>query len=306
MSLIKYLKALADDTRLRLVHVLSLHELSVNELVNILEMGQSRISRHLKILSEAGLLTSRRDGLWVFYSTTSTGPAHDFLNTLTPFWQDTHQADANMSLKIMEERVLKTKHFFNSIAEHWDTLNREILGDFDLAQTIYDLMPTCGVAADLGCGTGLILEKMQPKAQALIGVDGSPRMLELARRRFKPEDDIKISLRIGDLLHLPLRDSETDFACINMVLHHLSQPESALLETRRVLTPGGLLTLIDFDKHSQEQMRTNYNDLWLGFDLDTLDNLLQTSGFKVLIKRKQAVQQALHLNIILAQKLETL
>ena len=225
-----YFKALSDETRLRLVHILLHYELSVNELVRILGMGQSRVSRHLKILTEAGLLTARRDGLWVFYAATRCGEASDFLQAMGPFLHtDTAmREDLAMAAQILEERALKTRQFFNAIAEDWDELNREVLEDFDLPAAVLAAVPEgCRVAVDLGCGTGAVLERLLPASQSLIGVDGSARMLEMCRRRFSPVDlanENRISLRIGELDHLPLRDQEADFACINLVLHHLSDP----------------------------------------------------------------------------------
>lgn len=325
---IRYFKALSDETRLRLVHVLGRYELSVNELVSLLEMGQSRVSRHLKILSEAGLLQSRRDGLWVFYSAVEEGEGRAFLKAAEPFVaaEARMRADLDMAARILEDRALKTRQFFNAIADHWDTLSREVLGGFDLAGAVRDAMPeACGVAVDLGCGTGLVLEKMRERARKVIGVDGSPRMLELARRRFSPEGaaeawsdpvfpaagaDIPagspalapLSLRIGELDHLPLRDEEADFASINMVLHHLSDPAPALAEIRRVLRPGGLLMVTDFDRHAQERMRSDYGDRWLGFDRATLETLLRAAGLVPESCRTRAVEQNLALNLTLARR----
>lgn len=304
MSLaLQYFKALSDETRLRLIHVLNRHELSVNELVAILEMGQSRVSRHLKILTGAGLLTSRRDGLWVFYSAAAEGDGRAFLDAVTPFVTTDMilQADIDMAQKIIEERALKTRQFFNAIAEDWDELNREVLGGFDLAGAVGAAMPTCETAVDLGCGTGSVLERMLPHAQEVIGVDGSPRMLELARRRFA-EGSERVSLRIGELDHLPLRDSEADFACINMVLHHLSDPCVALGEIRRVLRRGGLLMVTDFDRHDNERMRSDYGDRWLGFEAAQLDELLSEAGFSVRERRIQPVEKGLALHLVLAEK----
>ena len=139
-------------------------------------------------------------------------------------------------------------------------------------------------------------------AQEVIGVDGSPRMLELARRRFSEGAD-RVSLRIGELDHLPLRDGEADFASINMVLHHLSDPHIALGEIRRVLRSGGLLMVTDFDRHDNERMRTDYGDRWLGFDGAHLDALLAEAGFSVRERRRQEVEKGLALHLVLAEKI---
>lgn len=327
LNALVFFKALSDKTRLRLVYVLSRYELSVNELVTMLEMGQSRVSRHLKILTEAGLLTSRRDGLWVFYSAVNEGIGADFLKAISPFLDDQEMhADMEMAARILEDRAMKTKQFFNSIASHWDTLSSEVLGDFDLAAAVCERIPkNCGTAVDLGCGTGLVLAKMREYARQVIGVDSSPRMLTLSRRRFDPEgreifreerlaypsccSDIPrnsnlapLSLRIGEIDHLPLRDEEADFASMNMVLHHLSDPTLALSEIKRILRPSGLLLITDFDRHDQERMRTDYGDRWLGFDKLMLEKFLHASGFTLLSCERIPVEQELALNVTLAKR----
>ena len=301
---IQYFKALADDTRLRLLHVLNRHELNVNELVQILEMGQSRISRHLKILSASGLLVWRREGLWVFYSAPKEGDARAFIDAMLPFLENDPEfmADMAMAAGLIEERAQKTQHFFNTIAEDWDKLSREVLGGFDLPRAVSSRMPAhCRVATDLGCGTGNVLAAMLEKAENVIGVDGSPRMLELARRRFI-ESAERISLRIGDLSHLPLRDGETDFASMNMVLHHLPSPVEVLAEIYRILAPGGALVLTDFNRHEDERMRTDYGDRWLGFELHTLEKHLKTAGFTLRSSETLPVERDLSLHIITAER----
>ncbi|MDR1360480.1 MAG: metalloregulator ArsR/SmtB family transcription factor [Deltaproteobacteria bacterium] len=296
-------KALADETRLRLLHILNRHELNVNELVLILEMGQSRVSRHLKILSAAGLLTWRREGLRVFYSTPGEGERRDLIDAVLPFMENDPQfaADMVMAAGMIEERARRTRQFFNSIAEDWDKLSREVLGSFDLAGVVRERMPFCRVAADLGCGTGTVLAAMLDKAEKLIGVDGSPRMLELARRRFVHSED-QVSLRIGDLAHLPLRDAEADFVAINMVLHHVASPLEVLRETQRVLAPGGRLALTDFNRHADERMRADYGDLWLGFDAETLHSHLIKAEFRLLDSETLPVERSLALHVITAEK----
>lgn len=298
---IQFFKALADDTRLRLANVLNRRELNVNELMTILDMGQSRISRHLKILSSAGLLSWRRDGLWVFYTVVEQGPGRRFIDATLPFVADDElfRADRDMAASVMEERSRKTSQFFNAIAEDWDQLSRDILGAVDLPAAIVGHMPQGGVAADLGCGTGHVLEHMLERASSVIGVDGSARMLELARRRLCADAD-RISLRIGDLEHLPLRDAEADFVSMTMVMHHLSSPASALEEARRVLRPGGLLALSDFDRHDTEAMRVSYGDRWLGFSRESLESFLQKAGFVIKSATRTPVEQGLFIHLILA------
>jgi ArsR family transcriptional regulator len=162
----------------------------------------------------------------------------------------------------------------------------------------------CDVAADLGCGTGAVLERMCRHVRELIGVDGSPRMLELARRRFaagQAGGAAHVSLRIGEWEHLPLRDGEAHFACINLVLHHLSEPFAALKEIRRVIRPGGLLLATDFDKHGNEQMRKDYGERWLGFDESMLLDMFVKAGFDPCQTTRRPVDKELCLLLVLAE-----
>lgn len=299
---LQYFKALGDDTRLRLACILSRFELNVNEMIAILDMGQSRVSRHLKILSSAGLVTSRRDGLWVFYAAVSGGEARRFMESVLPFvvGDPLIQADFTTASSIIEERLRATRQFFNAIAEDWDSLAKDVLGDYDLPGAIAALAPHGAVVADLGCGTGEVLERMLPVAGELIGVDGSARMLEMARRRFSA-DSSHISLRIGDLEHLPLRDGEADFVAVNMVLHHLTAPGTALAEARRVLKKGGRIVITDFDRHENESMRVTYGDRWLGFTAETLRNALENEGFTVISAERRPVEKGLFIHLIQAE-----
>lgn len=299
---INYVKALADDTRLRLLNVLNRYELNVNELIAVMDMGQSRVSRHLKILASAGLLSWRRDGLWVFYSAVADGEGRKFIEAMLPFvaGEKEFQEDLSAAAGIIEERLRTTRQFFNAIADDWDQLAREVLGAYDLPGAIAALVPSGSVAVDLGCGTGEVVERMLESADEVIGVDGSARMLDLARRRFAA-DASRVSLRIGDLEHLPLRDGEADFVCVNMVLHHLSSPVAALEEARRVLRPGGRIAIADFDRHEDESMRVNYGDRWLGFTEEGLRSALENAGFTPLSARRTAVEKGLFIHLIEAE-----
>lgn len=299
-------KALADETRVRLINVLMRYELSVNELVQILAMGQSRVSRHLKILTEAGLLKFRRDGLWVFYSVPDGGEKLDFLRAVAPFFPKNQvlRSDLSLGAKALEERTLRARQFFNAIADHWDDLNREILAGFDLPAKVLAALPSpCGVVADLGCGTGAVLAAMMTRASSVIGVDGSARMLDLCRARLgaPAADSGKVSLRIGELSHLPLANGETQFASLNLVLHHLYRPEEIFAEIKRALSRDGILFIADFMRHNDETMRRDYGDHWLGFDPAELKRVLSRSGFETSRVEKQPVARNLCLFMITAR-----
>ena len=304
-SALNLFKALSDETRLRLMALLSVYELSVNELTALLNMGQSRISRHLKILSAAGLLQFRRDGLWVFYSFPPEGNGREFWLDVRKYVQESQdlqpqiKSDLTLAAGIIRERTVKTRQFFNAIAEDWDELSQELLAGFDLPARVLDLAPENALAVDLGCGTGYMLERLLGKSRRVIGVDGSPQMLELARRRLAPFKE-RVSLRIGELEHLPLADREADFAVISMVLHHMEEPESVIRETRRVLAPGGSLLIADLLKHKKEEMRSKYGDRWLGFESAYLESLLE--GFRKITTEIQPLKNGLEVALILAER----
>jgi SAM-dependent methyltransferase len=286
-DLLRIHKALADETRLRLAGILRRFELNVGELVAVLGMSQPRISRHLKILVEAGLVDCRREGLWAFYCAAATGPGRQVLD-LSAVFMDTPEfaADAKHAEAAVRERVQATRRFFDAVAGHWRDLSREVLGELDLPGVIASRVPDGASVADLGCGPGELLERLGARACLVIGVDNSPRMLELAGLRLNgngrgaPEGRAGVSLRLGDLTHLPLREGEAQACVFSMVLHHLPDPVAALAEARRVLCPGGRLIIADFDRHENEAMRVQYGDARLGLDQRQLRGWLEEAGFE--------------------------
>jgi ArsR family transcriptional regulator len=282
MKVINYFKALADETRLRLLNLLNQHELNVNEIVAVLNMGQSRISRHLKILTDNNLLISRHDGLWTFYSASSSQNGSEFISAIQYLFkrEDIFGTDLNRAREIIERRSKETTRFFDSIAEDWETLKAEIIGDFDLNGFILDHIPSSDTAVDLGCGTGDLLADLQGKTSLVIGVDKSPNMLERARKRFSRHKS-NIDIRIGEIEHLPLGDGEADLAIINMVLHHLASPQTAFREINRILASNTRFIIVDFLKHNLENMRLKYGDRWLGFSEKKIKKWLKESGFRV-------------------------
>lgn len=294
MELVKFCKAMSDETRVRLVGLLMRHELNVGEIVQAVGMGQSRVSRHLKILLDAGLVVVRRDGLWAFYRAVQEGRAHAFLNGASAMIEGeaVFADDLSRTEEVLRRRVEMTREFFDSVAEDWDGLARDVLGELDLAAEILARMEKCSVAADLGCGPGDLLPRLAEKSGSVIGVDNSQKMLDTARSRFPGNKGI--SLRIGELPHLPLRDWETDFAVLSMVLHHLSEPQLAIAEAGRVLKMGGKLVVAEFDRHDNEHMRTEYGDLRLGVSKAEMENWLGWARFDIKTIAVHPVNKGLH------------
>ena len=281
---IAYFRALSDKTRLRLLNLLAHQELNVNEVVDILNIAQSRVSHHLKILAESGLLSSRRDGLWMFYSGAKAGPAKAFFDAIRFLFEDDRELaeDLAHSKAILWQRQEETAGFFDAVAGDWDRMQREVIGEADLTGEIIKRVRKCATAADLGCGSGRFLTALQDKADTIIGVDKSPKMLKEAKRHIlRTRAGGNFDLRIGEVEHLPMADSEADVALINFVLHHLPSPEEGIAEAFRVLKKGGSFVIVDFAKHKNETMRKKYRDRWLGFSRTELEKWLTEAGFKL-------------------------
>ena len=304
MESLSYFKALADETRIRLFNILLSNELSVNELVSLMDMGQSRISRHLKILTDSGLLQCRRDGIRAFFSVSKNGKEKEFAEAIRFLFHDDSllKDDLKNAEIILNDHKKKSKQFFNRIAHKWDDLQQQIMGDFDLNRAILKNVEQCEFAVDLGCGTGKLLYYLKDFATVTVGVDSSPVMLEQARKLFSEENG-NVRLRLGELEHLPIGDKEADFVIISMALHHLSAPEKAIAETARILKKKGKFVIADFEKHKDEHMRDKYGDQWLGFSKEEIEVFLSNNGFVINDMESFPMNQSLKLNIYKSEKI---
>ena len=272
-------KALADESRVRVLNLARHREMNVSEIVEALKMGQSRVSRHLKILADTGLVVSRRDGTWVLYRVPGAGSAAEALDSLEPLLDaEPHlDGDRNEASRLVQQSRQRTQRFFDSVAPHWDDLKADIIGDTDLSGAIMEHIGSCGCAADLGCGTGDLLTCLLRHADHVVGVDSSAEMLARARERFSA-NGAAVDLRIGEIEHLPMRDGEADFGVLNLVLHHLADPAAGIAEAARVLAPGSVLVITDFVRHTEESMRSDYGDRWLGFSQEELGTWFSAAG----------------------------
>jgi ArsR family transcriptional regulator len=303
MEILKQFKALSDPTRLRLLFILEHFELNVNEIVSVVNMVQSGVSRHLKILLEAGLLVSRKDGSFIYYTTNKTGYNRELV-VLTCNQLENEpglQEDIARTQQCIILRKNRSRGFFRTAAPRWDRLKKKVLGDFNPNPVLERYLQDASVIADLGCGTGEMLAGLLGRGgKTLIGVDASPEMLEQARLRL-PESQ-NLELRIGELEHLPMREQEVDAALMSMVLYHVSEPEKAIREVYRVLNPGGLFLLVDFLKHDQEQIKDIIGGVWLGFTQQQISGWLDRTGFNLKHTESYPVEKTLTLTFYLAQK----
>jgi len=302
MEIIKQFKALSDLTRLRLLNILYQYELNVNEIVSIIDMIQSGVSRHLKILLEAGLLVLRKDGSFIYYAANKAGDSLSLINLACSRLEqepvcvmDLQRAKQSITL-----RKNRTKRFFRTVAPQWDRLKKEVLGNFDL-NGVLKQMALGDKVADLGCGTGEMLGSLFPEnKKKLIGVDSSPEMLEQAR--IKLPGLKAIDLRLGELENLPMKDQEVNIVIMSMVLYHIFEPEKSIHEVFRVLKPGGLFLLADFEKHDQENIKEIIGGSWLGFEKQQINGWLSTCGFTLNSFKRYEVEKGLCINLYAAEK----
>lgn len=276
------LKSIADPCRLRLVAILGRGEFTVQELTGILSMGQSRVSRHLKILSDAGIVTAKRQGTWSYYR---VGGENSFFSSLSPLLEqqllsaEGYEKDLAAVARLLEERRRRSREFFDRNARQWDDLVKSLLPVPGYLPELLISVPVGGTLVEIGVGTGSLLPELVKRVDSLIGVDHSPAMLEEARQRLAEGGVGGVDLRLGEMTHLPLPDSSADCLLFNMVLHHAPDPSAVLHETARVLRPGGILLIADLARHERELVREQLADQWLGFEEDELAAWLEQAGF---------------------------
>jgi ArsR family transcriptional regulator len=275
------LSTLADATRTRMLVLLERHELTVSELCTVLQLPQSTMSRHLKTLSDAGWVTSRRDGTSRYYTLSLDERVHarrlwSLLRDQVSITAGADQ-DARRLKNVLAQRQSKSQEFFESTAGQWDKVRADLFGAGSYLQVLPALLDDEWVVGDLGCGTGQVASALAPFVGRLIAVDRSGEMLQAARRRLR--DLPAAEVRRGELEALPIADAELDAATLILVLHHLPDPGAALVEAARVLKQGGRLVMADMLPHDREEYRQQMGHVWLGFSEDHIARLLTAAGF---------------------------
>ncbi|MEZ4600465.1 MAG: metalloregulator ArsR/SmtB family transcription factor [Syntrophotaleaceae bacterium] len=276
------LKALADSSRLRLLAVLAGGEFTVQELTAILKMGQSRISHHLKVLAREKLVTFNRQGTWAYYRLQKDNP---LFGEIWPALEKRlhllpeEAGDRRRLLEVLESRRRRSQFFFDAFAEQWDQLSRQVLPTADYQAQLLGMIPCCRILLEVGAGTGGLLPALCNKADRLLVVDHSRAMLDRAIARSEEERLCAIDFRLGDMHHLPLMDGETEWAVLNMVLHHAANPSAVLQELVRTISAGGGLLIADLQRHDQEWTREKMADQWLGFEAREIEEWMMAAGF---------------------------
>jgi ArsR family transcriptional regulator len=272
----------SDPTRIRILALLEREELAVQEIMEVLGMAQSRVSRHLAILREAGLLEDRRDGTYAFYrfAPPQKAPWRDTWALVVENLRGdaTAERDAAALSRVMESRSERTRSFFDSVGPEWDALRKVFNDDALRAQAVSRLLDPNLVVADIGTGTGILAIELARLGVRVIGIDHSSRMLDAARAKAAAEAGLQIEFRHGEASALPFSDGEVDAVFAHMVLHYLPSPSDAIAEMARVVKPGGTVVTVDFVPHQHEWMREELGVSWLGFSAEEVAGWFRAVG----------------------------
>jgi ArsR family transcriptional regulator len=279
-------QALADPTRLRIVALLRLMELSVGELAQVLGQSQPRVSRHLKILADARVLERRKEGSWVFLTLADPERVEPMF-ALIDAWADSatqglFASDAARTETIRADRAEAANLYFAGHAEVWDQIRSLHVAESEVEQAIDDALGKrpLGRLVDVGTGTGRMIELFGPRSSQATGIDRSSDMLRVARVKLEAAG-ISSSLRQGDMYALPLGDQSAETIVIHQVLHYAHSPAVAIAEAARVLAPGGTLLVVDFAAHDREELRDRDAHIRLGFDDEVMAGWFASAGLEV-------------------------
>jgi ubiquinone/menaquinone biosynthesis C-methylase UbiE/DNA-binding transcriptional ArsR family regulator len=282
-STLKSLRALSDPTRLRIVALLEREELSVNELQEITHMGQSRISTHLGLLQESGLLQSRREGKRTFYKLngeTDTVALQIIQLAMQGAKEMGEYAADQINLKrILGRRNEQAQVYFNQVAGRFDRSYGPGRSWQAFGHLLLRILPPL-VVADLGSGEGLLSELLARRAKKVIAVDNSEKMVLFGANKAKKNGLKNLEFRLGDLEHPPLEPQSVDLAILSQALHHAENPAQAIASAFQALKSGGQIMILDLSQHTFEKARELYGDRWLGFAESDLHRWLEEAGFK--------------------------
>lgn len=289
-QLLNLFRALGDETRLRTMLLVQYRELSIGELAAVFDQSQPRVSRHVRILDEAGLIERRKEGSWVFIRPART----DFDHVLSSLLQGRHGAGAETARqdrealdRLREAGAREAEKWFEANAFEWDCLRSLHVPESNVEQAIlstlddreYDRM------ADIGTGTGRMVELLGDRAAHVVALDRSPSMLRLARAKL---DGREVDFLQGDFNDLPLEENSCDLMVFHQVLHFAQHPERVMAEAARVLKPGGDLLIADFALHQREELRTRFAHNRLGFADDDMEQWMADCGLAPVERRELA------------------
>ena len=282
-ALLTGLRAAGEPTRLRLLALCAHGELSVSELTQILSQSQPRVSRHLKLMVDAGLLTRIREGSMVFYRIAHEHESAHLARTLVDLLPD-DDAELNRDLArldmIREKRAQLADNYFQENASQWDKIRALHVPEADVENRLLDMVGTEHIETflDIGTGTGRILELFASQVERGIGMDLSSEMLAIARAQLENEQYRHIHIRKGDMYNMPLDSESVDLATLHLVLHFSLEPALVLIEAARTLKNNGRLIIVDFAAHQEEHLRTEHRHQRLGFTDGEIVQAMENAG----------------------------
>ena len=274
-ELLSSLKAAAETTRIRIMFILSHGELNVSELTYVLGQSQPRVSRHLKLMAEAGLLSRHKEGNWVLFRLRNEGLGGALARALVDMLSTKDSllsGDLARLEAVKRQRDEKAAAYFSSNAASWSDLRSLHVDEENVEQAMTRLIgrEPVDTVVDLGTGTGRVLELFADQARQLYGIDSSREMLAIARTSLEKHGVKQAELRQADVYALPLADASADVVTVHQVLHFLDEPQKALFEARRILKPSGRLLIVDFAPHELEEMRENHAHRRLGISAEQM------------------------------------
>ncbi len=282
-TLVARMECLADPTRLRLLRLLQQRELGVADLCRALQLPQSTVSRHLKILTDRGWTVTRRSGTANLYRLLLDELDEDARN----LWEVARRQLGDSSVFAQDDERLRhllaareneTKRFFADAADRWSRLRRELYGESFTYAALLSLLPEHWTVADLGCGTGEASAILAPYVGRIIAVDDSPEMLDAARQTAAGLE--RVEVREGHLAAVPIESGSCDAALLLLVLTYAPDPPAVLAEASRILKPGGRLVIVDLQHHDREDFRREMGQTTMGFEPEQLSELCQAAGLE--------------------------
>ncbi len=286
VSTLNVLKAAGEPTRLRLLNLITKSELKVSDITNIIGQSQPRVSRHLKLLCDAGLIQRFQEGTSVFYRAVPDGPFANLVKSINAlsFGGFSNTSDLSKLDKLKETKAIQAQKYFDDIAKSWNDIRSLHVPELEVEKNLLKLFSVkkFNNFLDIGTGTGRILELLSPIVDSALGIDTSKQMLSIARANIEKKNLKNCHARLADMYNLSLEDSSMDAVTLHQVLHFSEYPINVLKEASRIIKSNGMLVIVDFVSHDVEILKQEHAHIRLGFSDDEINEWFKESDLKFL------------------------